>query len=251
MLGAKQQRGFTIIELLVTVAVSLIVLSGVITVFVATLTSSADTLRMARLNQELRAIMDIMVHDVRRAGYAGTQPGADNDQDGDVDQDDLAFNPFTDGNYDLQIIGSCIAYSYNLDEDSPPCIGVGGGNTTTCTKAGSYKDTANNELFGFKLDGNAIKMRTGGNTPGCNSGTWESISSEDISISALTLTPTTSTLNISNPGNACASGNACQDIRSIEITITGSVVDGLGTVISQQTINDIVRVRNDRYYVAP
>lgn len=246
MLTTRRQHGFTMIELMISTAISLIVLAGVLTVFIATLNSSSETLRMARLNQELRAIMDVMTRDIRRAGFAGITPGTDYTGDGTVDENDLAYNPFTQGNYDLTIEGSCIAYSYNLDKDDPPKIGLGANGAASATT-----DTDNNELFGFKLQDDAIKMRTAGATPGCNSGTWQSITSDDVDFTNLSLALTTQTVNVSDPGNPCASGDSCQDIRNVKVTLTGQINDGQGNVLSKQTIEDIVRIRNDRFYVVP
>ena len=64
-----KQKGFTIAELLVGMAVGLLVLLAVTTVYINTLRTSANTLGGTRLNQEMSAIMNIMVNDIRRAGY--------------------------------------------------------------------------------------------------------------------------------------------------------------------------------------
>ena len=65
----KKQRGVTLTELMVGSAVGLFVIAGVLSVYVAVAQSSAETLGASRLNQEMSALMSVMVSDIRRAGY--------------------------------------------------------------------------------------------------------------------------------------------------------------------------------------
>lgn len=68
----KQQRGMTLIELLVAGIISLISVSGMVIVMANTLGTSAQTIEMSRLSQEMRTAMQIMTRELRRANY---QPG--------------------------------------------------------------------------------------------------------------------------------------------------------------------------------
>jgi len=63
------QRGMSVIELLVGVAVGLIVLTGAIKLMSDTLASNRRLLLETRVNQDLRAAADLIVRDLRRAGY--------------------------------------------------------------------------------------------------------------------------------------------------------------------------------------
>lgn len=97
----RRQIGFTLIELMVGIAVGLIVLLGMSSVYLNTARGSRTTTTANQLNQDLRAVMDIMVNDIRRAGYwDGAGAGA---------------NPFTTVTTDLQIGagGNCVLYSYD------------------------------------------------------------------------------------------------------------------------------------------
>jgi len=76
------QLGLSLVELMIAVALGLMVLGVVISVFWNTLQSNKKALRMARLVQELRAVTDVMARDLRRAGYwklssFATRPKAD------------------------------------------------------------------------------------------------------------------------------------------------------------------------------
>lgn len=81
------QRGLTLVEMMVALVIGLIVLGVIIAVFWDTLQSSNANLRMTRLVQELRAVMDVMAGDLHRAGYwrlapYATRPDADIDVSG-------------------------------------------------------------------------------------------------------------------------------------------------------------------------
>ena len=67
--GMDSQRGMSVIELLVGIAVGLIVLTGAIKLMSDTLASNRRLLLETRVNQDLRAAADLIVRDLRRAGY--------------------------------------------------------------------------------------------------------------------------------------------------------------------------------------
>jgi len=126
----KYQRGVTLVELMVGMVVGLIVIAIVGTLFITTLGGSRDALQSMKLNQELRAAMDIIVSDVRRAGMWGGALTAIPDINGDV------INPFTTrvvaGATDLSIydydgvVGgrNCLVYSYDrLENGTRPLFG--------------------------------------------------------------------------------------------------------------------------------
>lgn len=61
--------GFTLIEMMVAIAVSLILIGAVLALVVAVLQSNAENLSVTRLTQELRAVALITGKEIRRAGY--------------------------------------------------------------------------------------------------------------------------------------------------------------------------------------
>lgn len=71
MLKPRLQSGVTLVELMVGVAIGLVVLLGMSSVYVNTTLGSRTTTSANQMNQDLRAMMDIMVNDLRRAGYWG------------------------------------------------------------------------------------------------------------------------------------------------------------------------------------
>ena len=70
MASNKRQKGFSLVELMVGIAVSLIVLAGVGSFYVNTLFASSSKASVQGADQTLRALMDYMVSEIRRANYA-------------------------------------------------------------------------------------------------------------------------------------------------------------------------------------
>jgi prepilin peptidase dependent protein B len=65
----RAQRGLSIIELMVGVAIGLFIIGGAIKLFVDMFGNNRRLILETRVNQDLRAAADIIARDVRRAGY--------------------------------------------------------------------------------------------------------------------------------------------------------------------------------------
>ena len=171
--------------------------------------------------------------------------------------------------------GTCVTYSYDLDLDGR--IGVRAckkdKSASDCPKPdGSPFNSARHEpyawqwatkakdlemeMFGLRLHEGKIDMRTGrsGNQDfsfGCNSGSWEAITSADIDITQLDFRLTTLIRN-ANPEKSrtdrCTSGDLCQHIRSLDIVISGQIANKPET---WQSVSALVAVRNDHYLIVP
>lgn len=141
------QSGVSLIELMIGVAVGLIVIAATVASYVVIARSGSEILASAKLNAELRATMDMMVRDIRRAG-SWTATFADR-EDGS--------NPFTRRSggliTDVNILGSggVIEFSYN----------------------GSFLGSTNGTVFGYRRDDNAVKTlqcNISSSQPHCNTG---------------------------------------------------------------------------------
>jgi len=66
-----KQKGFTLIELMIAMMLGLIVIGGALSIYISTIRSSSDVVNSARLNYDLDSAMQLMVNDIRRAGYWG------------------------------------------------------------------------------------------------------------------------------------------------------------------------------------
>jgi type II secretory pathway component PulJ len=65
------QRGLSLVEMMVALAVGMVVVSGALVLAASSMTASRDNIRMSFLNQELRNVMNLMTNDLRRASYWG------------------------------------------------------------------------------------------------------------------------------------------------------------------------------------
>lgn len=196
------QFGMSLIELMVGITVGLILLAGVVSLVVRISLSGGESIQASRLNQQMRANLDLITKELQRSGYVNW------DQAWDIcngDTDDGAWANVTDvdiastedpvanmldfyqcvtpvinemGRIQLGSVGGdgtmdCILYSYDSDED--------GG-----------KGTGDFELFGFRLNNGAVQMRTNSNAGdhACNSGTWQGVTDAHVTVTSLSFTLT-------------------------------------------------------------
>lgn len=262
MTSRKAQLGLNLVELMIGLVVGLIVLAAMTSVYLNASRGSKDTLNANRLNQDLRAVMDIMVADIRRAGYWGTAVSG-------------STNPFTTRSgtaiTDIYIPAStCILYSYDATYRD---------NDTTGTPSPAGVDS-----FGYRLSGNAVQTLTAttliNNSSGCsnNAITWNNLTDPNV-IRISTLTFTTGRPVAGEPGSQClnadsgatwtvgvggttpacteyiasgsptpSAGARLAETRQITISITANYVnpaDAADTSLSR-TLTESVLVRNNR-----
>ncbi|WP_342130631.1 PilW family protein [Hydrogenophaga sp. OTU3427] len=65
----RRQHGLTLVELLIGLAIGLVVLGGALHLFLQSLQNSRRLLSEVRLHQDLRATVDLIARDLRRAGH--------------------------------------------------------------------------------------------------------------------------------------------------------------------------------------
>lgn len=63
------QRGFTLVEMMISIALGIIVTGALATFAVSMVRSNSENISMTRLTQDLRASMNVAVREVRRSGY--------------------------------------------------------------------------------------------------------------------------------------------------------------------------------------
>ena len=143
-----RQRGVSLVELMVGIVVSLLIIAAAGATYLTTARTGRDAINSARLNVELRSAMDLMVEEIRRAGYSSVG-GSGN-----------PFNNLVVATYtDLTVTGgNCIEFAYDNDGDG-------------------FVDA--DEFFGFRVVNGAIQMRNrtagGGVVAACANGTWQPI----------------------------------------------------------------------------
>ncbi|MEW6352827.1 MAG: prepilin-type N-terminal cleavage/methylation domain-containing protein [Pseudomonadota bacterium] len=253
-----KQHGFSLVEALVAIATGFLVVAGITQIFSNTVSNSGDTLKLARVNQDLRAAMDFMIRDIQRAGYwrnVVATSGA-----GPVQ---ATNNVFTQGVNDLQVGGggTCLTYTYDVNYDT------------------DVDNADPNEMFAFFLRNNSIGRRKGGTATAndCNPaswspGSWEGITDSDqVTITELAFTITTHCLNVTDAKTGSSGVTSCRNdpdyntasaityaapdnndvlvkVRDVTITITGHPINDSARSVR---ITDTVRVRNDAVCRAP
>ena len=162
----RRQAGVSLVELMVGIVVGLIVLLGMSSVYINSARSSRTSATANQLNQDMRAVMDIMVNDIRRSGYWFSPV--------------TGTNPFTAGTTNIQITSpaannDCILYAYDA------------------THAGGTAGVVDGvDRFGFRLDGGVVKtLRSNtlaSTSDACSTGTWDNLTDERaITVTALTM----------------------------------------------------------------
>ena len=253
------EAGVSLIELLISIGVGIVLLTGITSIYISTSKSNANNLQLARLNQEVRAIMGLMSKEIRRAGYWGVIPGTV----GTVGNPswmtavyanntvDLASNPFwndiTLSNYSggngSAPSHSCLLFSYDLDDNKQ----VGDGTAGTPVEQFGFRWRNGLDVDGDGNQDSILEIRLSGSPFNCNEGVWEPLNDPKLTnITTLAFILNVTPLNISNPGTPCVAGEACQTIRQVDITLSAHLKSD-ATV--QQTVTESVRIRNDTYAV--
>jgi prepilin peptidase dependent protein B len=211
------QRGFSMIELLVSTAIALFIVSTGTFLLATHVSENRRLLLEARLMQDLRTAADIVSRDLRRAGYwAGA---ADSLQT--TSSRTLAVNPYT------SISGGDAAsdevdFRYSRDETENNVVDV-------------------NEQFGFRLRNSAVEIELG-------AGNWQALTdAQSLKITGFKVTPSVQDIPLLGfCANDCSSGNAMcpphQQIRSLDVVITGTLANDARVL---RTLHTSVRLRND------
>ena len=218
------QKGMTLIELMIAMAVSLIVSGAMVAVMANTLGTGSRTIGMTRLDQEMRTAMQIMSRDLRRANYIG--PLAARTCFSNVDC--LADLGIADKIGTVQVGDSDDCMSFWLDRDV----------------SGALED---DERGGFRLtvaNGiGTIEMLTDSNgmdASNCPTGTWVAITSPDIvDIESLVV-------NNADTYNIAIGGGSTYTVQKLNLLLNARLINSgsAGNTISR-AIGDEIRVRND------
>jgi len=226
MMFNQKQSGLTLIEMMIAMVLGLFVTAVIITVFSTNVRSSTESIKMIRLNQELRGAMTMMVDELKRHGYSSISTNADFMND---------FNTYYPPSYS----SSCVRYSYDEINRDPPGPEIDGAQD-------------DDERFGIKLEGNTIEWtRSGGvigplGTPDCDNGNWTPIT--DPNLASIT------TLDFDISGSANTNGSTDlgtlstttgTSVYEVTITLTGTTDLPHSTSPARRTITETVRIRNE------
>ena len=226
MKSVKRQNGFTLIEALIGMSLSLIVTASMVGLMSNSLGAASRIIQMSQLTDELRNTMSMMSRDVRRANYSTNSvycyanadcgdPGGDAIQAADVTITTTAGD-------------TCMTFGLDRDWN---------GNANDDGGGAFRRDTIVN-ASGVTVG--VIEMWTGTAVPSCaNSANWVAITDpEFVDITAFDLARPFFEGSIEGEGGATVTMRT----RRVQMQIQGQLV--LDNTISRR-IEDTVKVRNN------
>jgi prepilin peptidase dependent protein B len=214
---SRGQRGLSMVELMVGVAVGLFVVAGATMVVSNQLGDNRRLMLETQIQQDLRAAADLIARDLRRSGYwANAESGVWHE--GAVA---VTNNPYTE----LQHVVS--------------------GSAASAVQFGySRGDIENNvlddatERSGFRLNGGVIQMYVGGAWQALTDGTTLRVNDFQVRLNTRDID-----LSCFNPcGGATAPACPRQSVRDITVLIDGTAVHDPAV---RRTARSNVRLRND------
>jgi len=200
------QSGFSLVEIIISMAIGSILVAGVTSVYVDTIKNSADNITSVRLEQDLQAIVQMVSQEMRRVGFDG-----DSVNGGDTD-------------FGIKEISStCIRYNYDMGA-------IPDGSPTA------------NEMFAFRLVNNSIQF--GSSVVSCadTNASWVNINnSNTVLVTSFTLDLVELCINLKNNSN-CNSADSTTD--PVDPYVVPSVGDKM-IKNYQLVLNVAVRPAND------
>lgn len=217
---AKPSRGFSLIELMVALVAGLIVSYAVLAFTMSSMKSNAEYVQSTKLTQGLRNTLDLVVRDLRRAGYDEVAVSRL------AGGGDSPFGPVLIDNSDATN-GSCIIYAYDRPGGTAGTLEINNGEirglrrrvvtpTGASASVGVIEYAVSNSTAGKPTCGGADAIYTS-YPPSCNtasgSGWCPLTDTATINIRAFNLTEAVTTA-ISNTVRA----------RNVKVEITGRLV---------------------------
>lgn len=216
--GPGLQRGLGVIEMLVSMTLSLMAVGVMVILMANTLGSGAKTIQMSRLSQELRASLQLMSRDLRRANYHSGFLSCFANVNCRVD---LGIDAYVDTIH-INAAGNC--FWYWLDRNGDAAL--------SDDAVGAFRYSTVNEV-------GVIQMRTSGNSAAnCDGGTdWELITDPaTVEITGFTVSDSDSyTETLTSDGDT-------QVVEKIRLNIIGRMIRDPSV---QKEIQDLVLIRND------
>ncbi|OUR82091.1 type IV pilin [Cycloclasticus sp. 46_120_T64] len=216
LINPAQQKGLTLVEMMIAMVLGLFVTAVIISVFSTNVRTNVENMKMIRLNQELRGAMTFMVDELKRTGYS-------------ADSTEISFMAsFERPN------SSCILYSYDLNGNG---------------------DRDSNEHFGFRLDTTAKQIKWASNASAASSTTCNSFgeSITDVNMAEITTlefdfsgsgNKLGSTINTGIVALTTSTGVSLYDVT---ITLTGKtdLPHSSDANDPRRTLIETIRIRND------
>lgn len=212
-------KGSTLFELMIGLLLGATIILGAMGMVFGVMRSNTESLRVTRMDHELRSAIDLISKDLRRYGYWGNAV-----QDLYANQN---TNPFHSADNQLVVNANCILFSYDVDEDGT---------------IPSLNTSPSDERFGYRLADNAIQSRPSySDSYDCDDpdDEWEAITNNDmIRVTNLRFSQSSQVIDIDGAG----SGTSTITVNRVDITMTAELVSDSSI---SRTLTESVRIRND------
>ncbi len=207
------QRGLSLVELMVGLAIGLLVVAGATVVTASQLSDSRRLLVETQMQQDLRAAADIITRELRRSGSWAYS------------------NLARDSVWSTVVPVPSINLYTDVTVTSSPAVEVG---------YRYYRTAGTTGPFGFKLESGAIKSNIDGTA-------WQELTdSKVMNVTAFTVTQTDGPpVQLPCPKDCPGGGEACfptWTVRELAIVITGQAVADASVV---RSIRAVSKLRND------
>lgn len=214
----RTQRGFSLMNMMVASSLSLIAVTAMVLLLAGTLGRGSVTIQMTRLTQDLRAAMQLMTRDVRRANYHSSFMQCFGNTNC---REDLGISAYVN-TINIDAGGDCFWYWLDRNGDA---------------------DLSNDSTGAYRLAQvsgvGVVQMRIGGNGAAeCDADQgWELITDPKvINITAFSVD------NVDSYTDVLSDQGDSQVVEKIRLSLTGSLVRD--PMVSKE-IQDLVHVRND------
>jgi prepilin peptidase dependent protein B len=160
---AQKQRGNSLVELMISMTLGLASITAMASLVGHGIALNSSLLAKSRLDEEVNAVIAVISHDLKRAGYyASTE---------EIVKNPTTFsNPFDDSlnvaAYLNESENSCINFAYDRNQN------------------GVLDSSSNNENYGFRLRDHAVEIRLDGAK--CDESGWHDLTDPKI-IQVMTL----------------------------------------------------------------
>jgi len=209
LINHDNQKGLTLIEMMIAMVLGLFVTAIILTVFSSTVRSNVENMKMIRLNQELRGAMTFMADELKRAGYSA----------------DTSNTNFMSSLSTKWVNSSCFLYSYDNNSDGT-------------------QDS--NEHFGFRLDSSIYQIKWASDADsGCTFG--ESITDSNMAKITRLYFDISGSVNTDGPTTNAFTETDGVSVYDVTITLTGSTDLPHSSTPNDpiRTIKETIRIRND------
>lgn len=236
----RRSQGFTLVELMVAMVAGLVASYAVVAFAMSSMKSNAEYVQSTKLTQSLRNTMDVVVRDLRRAGYDET---AIIRLAGGATNANVGVSPFapicrTTGGSNTCItngsVGDCVIYAYDRNGGTGGTLQLANGEVRglrrkVVTQVG-YSTTVG--VIEYAVSEGAIRPTCGGASgvytsypPSKNTTTlWRPLTDSSlVNVTAFTVTE--------NPNSSAAVGAdpVAVRLRNFEVVITARLVGDNGT----------------------